>query len=268
LGQEIFTPNDLRMTIPVKDDRPFCGWTHLDMSQRFYWQNKKIKARLHAELTLGIIGPASLGKQVQAGWHDIRRQSSSHPELDPDPSQGWSRQLGDKDFPGQCQVKLNYATAFPPLYEYESYRIESGTEAGLNAGSLYGNLEIGLQFRAGKLTRKMNQVQLTGNKSGWESYVFGQTKVLVNGWNAVLNGGPSTEVELARVTLQHELGYGLRFPHPWPELGLSISLWSRETAQSSRKPFHNDHVDYRPKLQNRSTGFDHGFGTLRVTWQW
>ncbi len=267
-GQDLFTPNDLRVTPPlIPDDRPFCGWTHLDLAERFYFNQGQNSARLHVQVDLGVVGPASLGKEVQTWYHAKRRLTSSHPELDPDPSLGWAHQYG-AGFPGRTQLALNYARALPSLHASQLFLVESGTEADLNAGTLYGSLGIAAQIRAGWMTRSLYTPQLQRPTSEWEAFAFARTEAKAIGWNQIVTGEPSTQVSLARFTWQHSFGWILRGPNPWPEMSLSWSLWSRETEAKPIQPFQVGHTDYRPELQDRDAWFDHGFGTLKLAWLW
>jgi hypothetical protein len=268
-GQDIFTPNDLRVVPPlIADDRPFLGWTHLDLLENFYRVHGQSPTRLQLEIDLGVVGPASLGKEIQTWWHENRRQSSSHPELDPDPSAGWTAQYGKKDFPGRAQVALNYAMALPALKLGNRFSLESGTEAGTNVGFLYGYVETAVQIRVGWMTRSMYLSQPQGNRYGWEGFVFLRENLQAVGWNEVLTGGNSSEVKAANFVLQQEIGWVIRAPFPGPELAWTWSLWSRETIRNPKEPFQPGHIDYRERLLARSPWFDHGFGTVGLTWAW
>ncbi|MBF0433617.1 MAG: DUF2219 family protein [Fibrobacteria bacterium] len=267
-GQDIFTPNDLLMTEPlVVEDRAFCGWTHLDVAQRFYVSHYNRPARLHVQVDVGVIGPASFADVIQTWFHEKRRQSSDHPELDPDPSEGWEHQYGSTGFPGRLQFALHYGLGALNwrLDEYTGFDL--GVTTHLNAGMLYGNLGAGLLFRAGLLKRSLFVPHLLKRFRGWECFVFGVSKTGFTGWNKVLSGGVS-EVEPAPVFWQNEFGLVIALPFPSIEISASLSMWSRETKTMPEEAFQSGHTDYRPKLQERGALFDHGFGRLCMSWLW
>ena len=91
LSQSIFTPNDIRDPEVIPNDRPYAGWLHAG-----FGLVSVSDTRLdNLELSLGVVGPASLAEDVQTTWH--RAFDFPHPA-------GWSHQL--KDEPA---VMLTYA---------------------------------------------------------------------------------------------------------------------------------------------------------------
>jgi len=97
LGQNIYTPQDLTNSAPIKTDRPYAGWLYTGL---IYQRRGEINPSLHVaedfEVDLGIVGPDSLAGAAQQQWHrwwfpnDIPR--------------GWINQLQDE--PG---LVLKYA---------------------------------------------------------------------------------------------------------------------------------------------------------------
>ncbi len=269
LGQEIFTPNDIRAASPlVSNDRAFAGWTHLDWGQRFYFHQGNRPARLHLQINLGVVGPASLAEEVQIGFHRMRRQTSSHPELDPDPSAGWDAQYYSEGFPLKTQFILNHALSFYEFRNRQQVGFDFGGEGLFDFGNLYGHAGIALQARAGRLMRSLYLPMPEGNQKSWEAFGFARTEIKAVAWNGVLTGAQSHNVTRSPWLWQNEFGAALRGPSPLPELSLTLSMWSRETKSKPTQPFQPGHIDYRPDLQNRSPWFDHGFGTVRLAWYW
>ncbi len=281
LGQDVFTPNDIQAAPPlVTDDRPFVGWSHLDVGQRIYFNQGSHAARLHLQANLGLVGPASFADVTQIEFHRIRRQTASRPELDPDPSAGWSKQLGSKGFPGHAQFVVNYGwSIFSETYTHKmggpskigtdpKIGMDIGAESEADFGSLYGNMGVALQLRAGRMTRSVYFPMPNGNGKSWEAFGFVRSEIKTVGWNQVLTGGNSHQVSISNGLWQNELGLALRGALPFPELSLTGSLWSRETNSNPIQPFQPGHTDYRPELQARSRWMDHGFGTVRLAWYW
>ena len=87
LGQDIFTPSDTASATPDPRDRPYAAWLYLS----FDFQAASADGRVLrvAELAVGMVGPAALGRQVQNGFHRVIAAA---------PANGWDHQL--KNEPG------------------------------------------------------------------------------------------------------------------------------------------------------------------------
>jgi lipid A 3-O-deacylase len=83
LGQDIFTPQDLTLRTPDPTDRPYAGWTYLELA--FISKTPVITDTL--AIQLGIVGPDSYAGQTQDLVHKLIG--------DPKP-QGWAHQLHDE----------------------------------------------------------------------------------------------------------------------------------------------------------------------------
>jgi len=80
LGQNIYTPRDIATPTPDPTDRPYAGWTYLELA--FISKTPAVSDRL--SLQAGIVGPSSLAKESQRTVH--RLIGSVRPE-------GWDYQL-------------------------------------------------------------------------------------------------------------------------------------------------------------------------------
>jgi lipid A 3-O-deacylase len=87
-GQSIFTPEDTVTSNLVTDDRPYAGWLYGSISVHAETRRDPGTSGLDtldtAELSLGIVGPWALGRQVQNGVHDLINVGRSN---------GWGHQL-------------------------------------------------------------------------------------------------------------------------------------------------------------------------------
>ncbi len=80
LSHRIFTPTDLEAREPVEDDLPYSAFLYGTATV-----GSQSRDELNAfSLSLGVVGPAALGEEVQRGLHDLI--GSREPE-------GWSHQL-------------------------------------------------------------------------------------------------------------------------------------------------------------------------------
>ena len=80
LGQSLYTPEDIKTTELVEDDRPYAAWLYVGAG--LVVENGRILDVM--EFSLGVVGPAALGEQVQSGIHEI---------IDSPLPQGWDNQL-------------------------------------------------------------------------------------------------------------------------------------------------------------------------------
>lgn len=269
LSQEVFTPNDLMATPPmIVDDRAFAGWTHLDLGERFYFGWKNMPARLTTEISVGFVGPASKADDVQIWFHDQRRKTSDKPELDPDPTIGWQNQYAQRGIPYRLQLNLYQGVRPIHIRNKNAIDFDLGLESGLRAGHLYGQVFTAAEIRAGRLSRSMYSPLPEGNTKEWEVFMFGKSRIVAVGWNEIINGKNDSEVELARLLWQNELGFTIGGPKYVPDLSWALHIWSRETANNPTDPFQQGHIDYRPELQDRNALFDHAFGTFQLSWNW
>lgn len=131
-GQNIFTPKDTDAEELVEDDRPYAGFTYLAFA--IHRKNRHLLDTL--ELTLGIVGPASLAEETQNTVHEI---------IDSDKAQGWEHQLENE--PG-------LALTFQRNWRLASGESESGwgwdfiPHLGATAGNVavFANAGAGLRF--------------------------------------------------------------------------------------------------------------------------
>lgn len=84
-GQDIFTPEDILLTNPDPEDRPYAGWLYGALSLSSYTDTSYGSLELQA----GVVGPSALGEQVQNNVHDFWSINRAF---------GWDYQL--KDEPG------------------------------------------------------------------------------------------------------------------------------------------------------------------------
>ena len=82
-GQEMYTPNDIRNSMPSPDDQPYAGILFLDSTLYARTQHYS-----HAwNLRLGIVGPAAHAEEVQTKFHEW---------IGADEPQGWHTQMPDE----------------------------------------------------------------------------------------------------------------------------------------------------------------------------
>ena len=87
LGQNIYTPTDTARLNPDPLDRPYAGWLYLKTNL-----TRDTGSTLdQASLSLGVVGPAALGKEVQNGWHALTQGLLGGAK-----TRGWAFQLDNE----------------------------------------------------------------------------------------------------------------------------------------------------------------------------
>jgi lipid A 3-O-deacylase len=132
LGHNIYTPENFISKDLQENDRPFAGWLYGEFTRIANTPNTE-KA---ISLSLGIIGPAALGNQIQTFNHTIIN--------DPKPL-GWDNQL--KNEPA-ILVKYRWSK-FSSLINSEKISIGLISRLGLNLGNVFTDAGGGLLLRAG-----------------------------------------------------------------------------------------------------------------------
>jgi len=99
LSQSLFTPRDTQLNPPDPHDRPYAGELVITagLVHDTAWTRDIVS------VSLGVVGPAALGEQVQNGFHDI---------IGDTPNRGWHSQLADQpafEFLGQRSWRLPVA---------------------------------------------------------------------------------------------------------------------------------------------------------------
>jgi lipid A 3-O-deacylase len=134
LGHAIFTPENLTAFTPPANDRPYAGW--LFGGGRLTRDSGAVLDKV--EITLGVVGPAALGSDVQKFWHAAFVPSAAHPN-------GWHAQLCDE--PGA--VLSSQRIWRMPLMR-KGLEAELLPEINLSAGNVYDYAGAGAMLRLGQ----------------------------------------------------------------------------------------------------------------------
>ena len=134
VGQEIYTPDDIKDPDPPEDQQPYAGVAFIDTSLF----SMSARSLHHFKLRVGIVGPASGAEWTQIKLHELINS--------PIP-QGWDTQLSN-------ELLLN------AFYQYNRRMLRKappaafGYDLTLNGGGGLGNYytggNAGIQFRLGR----------------------------------------------------------------------------------------------------------------------
>ena len=135
LGQNLYTPADIRITNPSNMDRPYAAWLYGGVGLV-----SDLGARVDTlGLTLGMVGPAALGEATQKTVH--KWVGSPQP-------QGWDHQLRNE--PG---VVLTYERRIRRFVNFDTglfdLELDASPQAGVSLGNIFTHLEAGTVFRLG-----------------------------------------------------------------------------------------------------------------------
>jgi hypothetical protein len=143
-GQNIYTPADIHTTAPQPLDRPYAAWLYGGVAFQVYQPPRVLANGARAidrldtlEVTLGMVGPAALGQQVQNNFHHL---------IGVLPADGWDNQIHNE--PG-----LNFVYERKYRFTTDAARDGWGADfiphAGLSLGNVFTYANAGFEARAG-----------------------------------------------------------------------------------------------------------------------
>lgn len=176
------------------------------------------KSRLSTSLTLGMIGPAAFGDEMQTGIHKL---------IDDDLPQGW-----------QYQVKNDVIFDYEAAYEFQLVRVKNyvavTSASKVRLGTLNTHLATGFTVTAGIINSPFTSYR---NRNNFQVYLYAHPVATLIGYDATLQGGllnqnsvyaiPASDIN--RVTLQNNFGLILHYRSLFFEF--SRSLTTREFRQ-------------------------------------
>lgn len=141
ISQSMYTPRDRTRTDLVVDDRPYAGLLALSVAWNLrHAEPARARDRLDTyELTLGVIGPASLARQAQDAVHDL---------IGVDRFLGWDQQLGNEPAL-QLAVERRWRPPRGDAMQVEGWSTEAIRSAGLRMGNIQTSAAAGIEWRAG-----------------------------------------------------------------------------------------------------------------------
>lgn len=132
IGQNIYTPTVFTFPGLILNDRPYAGWLYGEVAMN----SRAAYMEEHISLSLGIVGPAALGKEAQRLIHSISG--------DPKP-RGWSHQLENEP-----ALLLHYRRSwFRSLHDANDWEVDLVPRLGLSLGNVVTEAGIGSSLRIG-----------------------------------------------------------------------------------------------------------------------
>ncbi len=189
-----YTPTSILSDTILTGDRPFNANITLKL---FLSQVDDVHhQQVSSALSLGVMGPAALGFEIQDNIHKWLNNARPH---------GWQYQTKN-------DIIINYQL------NYEKSLLEAGNNFLLNAtselrlGTLNDKVGGGFNLMAGRFNNRFKPVNSEKKKA--EYYLYGQGKVNLIGYDASMQGGLFTRnnpyvikaSDISRATLQADAG--------------------------------------------------------------
>lgn len=161
-----YTPSHYDLPEIQTGDRPFAS--AIMLKSFVVAMDLRHKSRLSSSFSLGLIGPAAFGKEMQVGIH---RATGNKEPL------GWDNQIKN-------DVVLNYRVSYERqlLSFRDVFRLQG--ISSLQLGTLFTNASIGFNATLGIVNSLF-----TSSKKGFALYLYSQPSVSVIGYDATLQGG-------------------------------------------------------------------------------
>ena len=147
IGQNIYTPNNIYLSQPIYNDRPYAAWLYSSFALQYTYKRHDAKTgedepvRLDTlQLDLGLIGPAAGGQFVQNNFHKLIGVS---------PANGWANQLHNEPTIG-IAFERRWRTARAVIVEDPKLEVDFIPRIGGALGNvaIYG--DVGGTARIGK----------------------------------------------------------------------------------------------------------------------
>lgn len=223
LGQRIYTPSDKTRSDPDPLDRPYGGWLYALADVR----TRSGAAVDSLQASLGVIGPASFGRETQNTYHAL---------IGSEKARGWHAQLDN-----QPALLLGYERAWPGILRTElgALSVDVTPKVGATVGNVYTYANTGAVLRVGQnladdfpvtdisLGPPRDGYRPNDSRFGW--YVWLGTDVRAVAWNTFLDGnlfgdGPSVK----RNPFGHDLQFGFAATWNRSRLGFTFVRRSKE----------------------------------------
>lgn len=227
LGQKIFTPLSRKAETISEIDRPYCGYL---FAKYTLTRSLKKDALFQWHASIGIVGSASLAKELQDSYHKLFRYKRF---------EGWRYQV--RSALG-LDLGLSYSTTAFNINNL--VKIVPSFQA--NLGSTFTNVKAGAILCLGAFESNNNSIlfnsRVTNGKKGpkkkIELFIYTYPSITAQVYNATLEGGLFNKgtgaVLMEPETLLFEQRYGICFAQERFSTRLEITQQSKETASQIR----------------------------------
>lgn len=154
LSQSIFTPRNTQARVPNPLDRPYAAWLHTDASLIHDTDD----TRSIIGVSLGVVGPSALGRQVQNGFHSL---------IGDGPNLGWRHQLADEPAV-ELMVQQTYRI---PVTQFAGLEVDALPALTAGLGTVRDYVQAGISLRLGQgLGSDFGAPRIQPDLSGADAY--------------------------------------------------------------------------------------------------
>ncbi len=133
ISQSIFTPRNTQINPPDPRDRPYAGYLRASAALI----HDTDEARSLFGVSIGVIGPSALGRQVQNGFHDLIGDTEN---------KGWSHQLKDEP----ALELLAERTWRIPVRQFGGLEVDTLPALTAGVGTVRDYVQAGASIRLGQ----------------------------------------------------------------------------------------------------------------------
>lgn len=164
-----FTPTSIASDEILYGDRPF----NANIALSFFAVQPDVvnKQQIASSLTLGVMGPAALGEQIQTNIHRWLKNPLPH---------GWQHQIKN-------DAIVNYQLHFEKQLLSAGSAFLMNATSELRLGTLNNKINAGINFMTGKFNKRYSVS--VNNKRKAEYYFYGQGRLNLIGYDAGMQGG-------------------------------------------------------------------------------
>ena len=231
-----YTPTSIASDNILYGDRPFNANISL---KTFLIQSDEVKhQQVAAALSIGVMGPAALGYEIQNNIHKWLKNPLPH---------GWQYQVRN-------DIILNYELNYEKQLLSVANNFLLNATAAAKAGTLNDQLSTGFNFMAGRFNKRF--APLSSKKRKAEYYFYAQSRINGIAYDASMQGGLFNRKnpyivssnDITRITFQADAGIIVNFKklylsytqsfltkefrtgqyHRWGGISVGIGFWLNE----------------------------------------
>lgn len=239
LGQKIYTPLLRKTTGPKDIDRPYCGYLYAQYAQTRFPVGDAI---LQYRATVGLVGPNSLGENVQTSYHKMLGYARFT---------GWQYQVQNSL---GADLGIRYARTI--LQDSSLFKWVPVAEASLGSNFTYARLGaylcIGVFEKNQQSALWAARIQKNGSRAerAYELFAYWYPQVLLQGYNVTVQGGLFSKGSGAVLDdperVMFEQYFGLCYASGKISANLALVVQSREsTNQINLQRYGSVQLSYR-----------------------
>lgn len=154
VSQSMFTPHNTQAQQPDPRDRPYAGYLHVDAALL----HDTADTRSVLGISVGVVGPAAQGEQVQNGFHSI---------IGDTPNRGWKSQLRDEP---AFEVLLEQTYRLP-ITRFAGFEVDVLPALTAGLGTVRDYAQVGGTVRFGQgLDSDFGAPRIRPGLSGGDAY--------------------------------------------------------------------------------------------------